>query len=300
MIAKVTTANRSIERLRGILEGISIDGKINTYEITGLYNWVQQHEYLHNIYPFKETIDLLTGILKDGVVTDCEKEEILDWCLEFCDGGRINCMYTNAVRRLHGLLHGIIIDNKITDNEIYDLHDWLLDYENFHQHWPFCEVFGIVSKIIEDEKITEDERKELYDFCCDFSEKVHLDQIIHDEIYTRGFIKSDAPVLEPISLLCEKPEYINFEKKSFCFTGLAKTGPRWMLENMLRDLNGFPADRVTQTLDFLVIGDKSSPAWVYSTYGRKVEAVIENQKNGYKTTIISEETFLKQAKARNR
>jgi hypothetical protein len=73
-----------------------------------------------------------------------------------------------------------------------------------------------------------------------------------------------------------------------------------MLENMLRDLNGFPADRVTQTLDFLVIGDKSSPAWVYSTYGRKVEAVIENQKNGYKTTIISEETFLKQAKARNR
>jgi hypothetical protein len=46
-----------------------------------------------------------------------------------------------------------MIDGKVTDNEIYSLNDWLLEYENFNDHWPFCEVCNLVSKILEDDQI---------------------------------------------------------------------------------------------------------------------------------------------------
>ncbi|MEA3352826.1 MAG: hypothetical protein U9Q33_03280 [Campylobacterota bacterium] len=53
-------------------------------------------------------------------------------------------------------------------------------------------------------------------------------------------------------------------------------------------------DTVPQSLDYLVIGEFGNNDWIYSSYGRKVEKVMENQKDSYcNTKIISESQLLK-------
>lgn len=89
---------------------------------------------------------------------------------------------------------------------------------------------------------------------------------------------------------------IRFERSSFCFTGPAETGPRRKLHEITRKLDGRPVDRVIESLDYLVIGAQSSPCWAYSTYGRKIEKVIENRKKGVTTNILHENDFVSQAK----
>ena len=49
---------------------------------------------------------------------------------------------------------------------------------------------------------------------------------------------------------------------------------------MVRKLDGIPKNNAVAQLDYLVVGAQSSPCWAYSTYGRKIEAVIENREKG--------------------
>lgn len=65
---------------------------------------------------------------------------------------------------------------------------------------------------------------------------------------------------------------------------------------MVRKLDGIPKNNAVTQLDYLVVGAQSSPCWAYSTYGRKIEAVIENrEKRGAETVILHEDDFIEQA-----
>ncbi len=51
-------------------------------------------------------------------------------------------------------------------------------------------------------------------------------------------------------------------------------------------------NNVSFATDYLVVGALSQPAWVYATYGRKIELVLANRKQGAKARIVHEEDFL--------
>ena len=283
---------RALERLYGILEGISIDYELNDKEIRELFNWISLHEYLHHMEPFRSTIELLQRCLADNIIDEDEREEILDWCLRF--GDKFPRTVTNAIRRLHGVLSGIVLDGKVTEDEVLGLQDFLHDYSVFKDHWPFCATWEIINQIIEDNKITEDEKEDLLNFCNNFIEQILPDAKIHDDIYSESFMASRSPVLKTFAELCDRDTKIIFLEKTFCFTGPAKTGPRKKLHEIVESFGGIPAKNVIKSLDYLVIGSQSSPCWAYSTYGRKVEAVIKNNKEGADTLFIHEDDFIDQ------
>ncbi|MCF8078625.1 MAG: hypothetical protein K9K88_05010 [Desulfobacterales bacterium] len=292
--AKETDIKRSTERLYGILSGITADCEITDLETAQLKRWLDENEYLHCHEPFASVADKLNEFLEDQIVDEDEREELLDWCGEISD--HMPACVTSAIRRLHGVLHGISVDGIVTENEVLGLHDWLLDHEVFRYHWPFDETWSLVERILEDKIVDHAEAKELLEFCQSFSETRIKIPSVHDELYKKGFMKTEAAVLKPFSALCNRSGTIVFKMRSFCFTGPARTGPRRILHEVVEDLEGIPADRVTPNLDYLVIGAQSSPAWAYSTYGRKIEAVLENRKAGSNTDLLHEDDFVTAAK----
>lgn len=287
---------RSTERLKGLLIGISIDNKINDIEIGSIYQWVMENEHLHYREPFKSTITLLKQILADGVVTEDERNELLEWCQYFSGRCHIPEEYaTRAIRLLHGTVHGITLDGKITDTEINNFKSWLDTFKVFKDIWPFCDFISLVDHILEDGVITPSERNEFYRFCSEFSETIILDAVIQDQIYQENWMKTGCPVFRPFTYYCDRDVSIVFENKCFCFTGPARYGARSALNKIVISLGGSPKNNISSLVDYLVIGAQSSPCWAYSTYGRKIEAAIKIQKEGGGITILHEDDFLKQA-----
>jgi len=287
---------RTTERLKGLLIGISIDKKINDSEISNLYQWIMENEYLHYREPFKSTILLLNKILADGVITEDELNELYDWCQYYSGKCHIPEEYaTRAIRMLHGAVHGIAIDGNVTDQEIINFKAWLEDYKTFKDIWPFCDFITLVDYILEDGKITAQERNIFYQFCSEFTETIIPDAVIQDQIYQENWMKTNCAVFRPFTFYCNRDVSIDFKNNYFCFTGPARYGSRSKLNKIVISLGGIPKDNISSMVNYLVIGAQSSPCWAYSTYGRKIEAAIKLQKEGKDITIMHEDDFLRQA-----
>jgi hypothetical protein len=276
----VREMDRAKQRLNGILSGIAIDYVLTDEEIGELQTWLGLYTHLHGIEPFRTVVTMLNGFLEDQIIDESEREELLEWCQRTTEDEPRPPILSEFIRRFHGVLQGIAIDRKITEDEIKGLNDWLLDNEDLRLHWPFDDAFVLVDRI---------------EFCREFSEEPLPYPVIHDEEYTRGFMISESPVCRPITYICDREARIVFDRRSFCFTGPAKSGPRRLFKEMVEKLGGVFHNTTIRGLDYLVIGAQSSPCWHYTTYGRKIETVMEERKSGGKTVVLFEDDFVYQA-----
>lgn len=85
---------------------------------------------------------------------------------------------------------------------------------------------------------------------------------------------------------------IEFNGKSFCFTGLLSQLKRTHAEREVRERLGLTQKNVNPSLNYLVIGSVPSPAWKYGNYGNKIEQAISFQEDGSKINVISEHDFM--------
>ena len=86
---------------------------------------------------------------------------------------------------------------------------------------------------------------------------------------------------------------IEFENKTFCFTGKMSELKRTMAEREVRSRNGLSQSTIDASLDYLVIGSISSPAWKFGKYGNKINKARTLVSEGAKTKIVSEVSFMK-------
>lgn len=288
IVTEIEDIQRATERLYGILVGVSIDQRLLDDEIIELNDWLKDHEALHSLEPFRSTALLIERCLADQTIDDGEREEILEWCAQFDDKFFLPNGMTTAIRRLNGVLKGIGIDGTVGEDEVWGLNDWLQNYRAFRDHWPFSGTWQLVSRILKDGKVTADEKEELFDFCRRFTKEAAGAQP------TAGTGGKDHPALESFDKLCDRLARIEFENKRFCFTGLAKTGSRKMLQEMVQSLGAIPTKDVVPNLDYLVIGAQSTPCWACSSYGLTIEKVLDYQRQGRAITILHEDDFIAQ------
>ncbi|WP_024333084.1 hypothetical protein [Desulfotignum balticum] len=296
-----TYVKRSIERLYGIIQGIDIDCHINDREIVALKKWLDTHDVLHHEEPFRDLVYLVSEILEDGVVDADERKLLSEWCSNALnETGFLGCV-TQSTRRLHGILSGIVCDGQIRAEELTGLQDWLLDYEQMKDWWPFNELKKLLDQIMADGKVDPEEQEALRDFFSSFTEQVIDDPKIFDnEYWMDPRMISLSPVFKSISTICEPSPVIRFNGKEFCFTGPAASGKRSHLAAAVEQLGGVHRKNPVISLDYLVIGAQSSPAWVYSTYGRKIEAVKQRKETvpDCQTQIVKEADFVSAVTAR--
>ena len=295
MTARLRDVERGINVLRGTVAGLIADDVINDREIAALSDWLGIHANLLDQEPFREIAALLERILSDGKVDEDERAELLEWCQDFSDpcSGLAHTTETD-VMQLHGFLQGLAADDAIEASELGGLNDWLHEHRHLDGYWPYSEIWGALKKVLHDRKVSTTEKARLLEYCMQFTEHAVDPQVARDraDAASRPYMCCDAPTLASISMVCEQEPNIVFSGRTFCFTGQALAGKRGVLQDMARAQGGVVRSKVTRELDYLVVGALSQPAWKYSVYGRKIEAVMLNRQQGGATTIIWERDFL--------
>lgn len=76
-------ATSDIQRLQGIVAGISIDGKISKEELEGLSDWLLGHASLKTCWPYDEVDAIITAVLSDGKISPAEHDALMAFFREF-------------------------------------------------------------------------------------------------------------------------------------------------------------------------------------------------------------------------
>ncbi|MGA0611549.1 BRCT domain-containing protein [Caldimonas sp. KR1-144] len=273
---------RSINSLLGLLEGISIDGRINDAEIGTLKLWLVDHQDVAGRHPFSELVPRIAAALEDGVL-DAEERADIRWLCERLRGTEFFDMVTADLQRLHAVVGGIAADGTITVEELRGLSEWLDHHEHLKTCWPYDEVATLATKVLADGRIDEEEHRLLLDFFSEF-------MAVLDERTIVRPVAFDGPELR-IGALCAVMPDIRFSESTFCFTGAASRFTRAELEDMVRELGGIPLDSVSKELNYLVIGADGNPCWAFACYGRKVEKAVELRRKGVRLLIVHENDF---------
>jgi hypothetical protein len=275
--------DKAFHTLEGILKGINIDNEINKTEIEKLKNWCGEY-YAHiNRPPFSEVINLINFVLEDNILTKEEYDDLVWACNNIITPNKYYDAITADLQRLQGILHGILSDNIITKDELYGLKDWIEDHPDMIGSYPYDEIEALLFAILEDGKVTDEEQKIL---------KVYFSQFI--DIKNTAIDSSELETLRrslSIPSICTMNPNVVFEDKLFCFTGISSKGKRKDIVEKINSLGGKYNDSMIKGTNYLIVGDKNNPCWVFSCYGRKIERAIEDRKAGLPIQIVKEIDF---------
>ena len=279
-------AHKAYNSLKGIIDGISIDEKINEREVAELAAWCEKHEYLSSQNPFYDLITNVQVIISDNEVT-IEEIEDMKWLCEKLEGGfSYYDVFTSDLQQLQGICHGILADGRVKDEEVVQLNNWLAEHNHLSSYYPYDEITSLVTEVISDGVIDDDERKLLKRY---FNEFVTL-----TDAQLQEQITEDTESVQ-IGGICSIAPELQFKDKNFCFTGRSSRGSRSEIESTVVELEGIFQRGVTMKTDYLIVGDDGNPCWAYSCYGRKVEKAINLRKQGVKVVIIHEADFWDEA-----
>lgn len=274
--------DKAINSLLGVVEGIAIDAKINSTELAFLHDWVDAQRELAHRHPFNELVPVVENALRDGVLTEEEKADILWLCERLTRG---NAGYYDAVtgdlQRLHALLAGIAADAAISSAELTGLSAWLDTHTHMRTCWPYDEVDALVTSVLADKKIDLDEHTQLLHFFSEFG------QIAGHKTLSQTLTGEGATVKG----LCAVAPEISFNGSTFCFTGASKKYSRKEFRAIVTTRGGTPTESVSARLNYLVIGGEGNPCWAYACYGRKVEAAVTLRKEGHRIVLVHEYDF---------
>ena len=272
--------NKSVNALIGIIEGITIDGHINSLEIDYLKLWLTEHEEVRKQHPFNELVPVVAAAVADGVLTEDERADIL-WLCERLRSTEYYDRITADLQRLHAIMGGIVADTRISVEELRALSDWMAEHEHLKTCWPFDEVGSLITGVLADKQIDEKEHAMLHAFFAEFT--ALLDG--------RTIIRAPLSEGQEIVGLCAVDPEISFLDKGFCFTGASSRFTRAEFEQVVEKLGGSAHSSPSKKVHYLVIGAEGNPCWAFACYGRKVEKAIELRKAGSRVVIVHELDF---------
>lgn len=283
-------AHKAFNSLRGIIEGIALDTKINQKEIDELDWWCDKHEFLTDKNPFNDLITNIQVIISDNIVTEEEINDMKWLCDKFKDGFEYYDEFTSDLQVLQGICHGILADGIVKDEEITELKNWLSENQHLATYYPYDEITSLITEVLADGKIDEDERILLKRY---FNEFVNLSDIELQE-------KINEEVKDvKIGGICSKVPDIRFIDNQFCFTGTSAKSSRSEIAKIIEEYGGKFVNSVSKKTNYLIVGDDGNPCWAFACYGRKVEKAISLRKEGAQILIVHENDFWREIGERN-
>lgn len=181
------------------------------------------------------------------------------------------------IDELIGICRGIIADGIIDESEAIFLGQWIENHREVAEKWPANLVYARVTEMLRDGVLSSDEQAELLETLRNLTGEGSPLQPEHQP--------TSLPLSEPI------PE-IEFQNKSFCFTGKFVFGSTVDCADTIQEVGGVVDENPTQETDYLVIGEFCSPDWVHTTFGRSIERAVELQEQGHGIHIVSERQWV--------
>lgn len=276
-------ADKAISSLRGILLGINLDEEINNKEISELKQWSENHRNLINRNPFREFMTVIEETVSNNIPAKETIEDLFWLCQKYESDNYFYNGVTTDLQTLQGICHGILADGEINEKEIRDLEIWLEENSHLNSYYPYDEIRSLILSIVSDGKIDDEEILIL---------KAYLNQFVILENKEIARKIKDETLDINISGHCTSNPKVIIDGKTFCITGILKSGNRTALENLITDLGGIPTKSVTKKTDYLIVGDNGNRAWAFACYGRKVEKALELRKGGHIICLIHEFDFM--------
>ena len=262
-------AHKAFNSLRGIVDGISLDNKINQKEIDELDKWCDKHEFLANKNPFNDLITNIQVIISDNIITEEEIKGMKWLCNRFEDGFDFYDKFTSDLQRLQGICHGILADGIVEEDEVTALNDWLNSHEHLSTYYPYDELTSLITEVLEDGIVDEEEKKLLKKY---FNEFVNL-----NDVELQEQIDDDVKDVR-IGGICAIAPEIRFVDNQFCFTGTSERSSRSEIAEIIEEYGGKYVNSVSKKTNYLIVGDDGNPCWAFACYGRKVEKAINLRK----------------------
>lgn len=276
-------ADKAISSLKGILIGINSDQEVNKEEINELQKWASNHKELINRNPFKEFMTIIEETVSNNIPATETIEDLFWLCQKYENDNFYYNGVTSDLQILHGICHGILADGVIDDKEVRDLEKWLEENTHLSTYYPYDEIRSLILSIVSDGKIEDEEKLVL---------KAYLNQFVNlENKEIEEQINRETNDIN-ISGHCTSDPEIELDGKTFCITGVLKSGNRASLEKKISDLGGIPTKTLTKKTDYLIVGDNGNQAWAFACYGRKVEKALDLRKNGHKISLIHEFDFM--------
>lgn len=279
-----TERDKALHTLEGIIKGIAIDGIINNLETTEVKDWYKAHKEKASLHPFSELLPLLDRAFEDNCLDVDEVQDILWLCSKLKTDSMYFDVITSDLQRLHGVLHGILSDNEITMEEIQGLRHWLNNSEHLLCSYPYDEIYALLASVLADRKLSADEQLALKAFFSNFVDNAASAIMNWDDI-------SELKQQMSRQGICSVCPPLSIDNKHFCFTGASSRISRKGFASLVNALGGIYKDNVTQSTDYLIVGNEGNPCWAFSCYGRKVETAMNMRKKGYKLLIVHENDF---------
>lgn len=276
-------ADKAISTLKGILLGINSDNEVNQKEFEELEKWAVNHRDLINRNPFKEFMTLIEETTSNNIPATETVEDLYWLCQKYENDSYYYNVVTSDLQILQGICHGILADGVIDEKEVYQLETWLEENTHLSTYYPYDEIRSLILSIVSDGKIEEEELLVL---------KAYLNQFVNLE--NKDVEKSINNETRDINITghCTSDPNIDIDGKTFCITGVLKSGSRSTLEKEIRDLGGIPTKTLTKKTDYLIVGDNGNKAWAFACYGRKVEKALDMRKSGHTISLIHEFDFI--------
>lgn len=203
---------------------------------------------------------------------------------------------TRVIAEMLGLAKGLTVNGKVTSEGARYFFHWIYVNKGDINVWPFSAVKEHVLRLTPDQ-IDDQELEAMYNFFQDLiGEGYPYEEKVPDkekEIPPEFLDKNGAirlPLTTPV------PEIV-FSQHYFCLTGQFYYGNRQQISGIIENLGGMIRDGIDWSLNYLVVGNVASRDWYQSSYGRKIEQAVENNKKrreyGYEDPlyIISEDSF---------
>lgn len=271
--------DKAIYSLRGLLQGIIADQKLNESELLFFDAWLRSQDSLADNGDVVDLLNLIGDIIQDGLISSDELNELNDLINDVIEYGQAKPNSDeDKINELLGFLNGILADNKLNEDEFLTLKNWLDSNGHLADIFPVNILLPRIEKILEDGIIDEEELDDLLEV---------LKQITGVRHNETGEV--DGAIAEVFS----KSIYeFDHQGKNICFTGKFVSGNRKVCQKIAVAKGAEVKDKVTKKIDVLILGTVASKDWRFSSHGRKIESVLKLQKEGNDVLILSERTWL--------
>jgi len=152
---------KPFNHLKGIIHGISSDGRITRGEFNELKLWCQAHGGLCEESPFKEFYDQIKSILDGGTMTSEEIWEMNNILKKYETELSVSESTEAKIQFLQGICYGIMADGEINKYEVTVLKKWLEENNTVLSLSPFKEMHALVTAVMHDGNVNPEEEKEL-------------------------------------------------------------------------------------------------------------------------------------------
>jgi NAD-dependent DNA ligase len=184
------------------------------------------------------------------------------------------------IDELIGLIKGVMADGAVHQSEVEFLVKWLEKNKDTLDQWPAVAIFPRLKAALSDGSLDGEEEKEIRELL-----HVALEQNSVREANDAANIPYTIPVPE-----------VQFANRTFCFTGKFQSGSRPWCVSQIIARGGIAASKLTQNVNYLIVGELNSGSWANDKHGRKIGKAIKYRDAGAKIAILSEQNWFEQLK----